>query len=124
MTTYAEQRRKQYEHDMGMANTVFRNTGNLAEYQKLAKYAKDMWLSDIRKHYNNDTINAELLNALSSGGRIYATLETGETVRVHGIDNLYHVTDITGAPAEPLISRMTGGFTVKHTTLNDLVSRA
>lgn len=124
MTNYAEQRREQYEHDVRIANDAYRNSGDLALFQKLDKIARDTWHNDIRAHYNNDAVNAELRDALAQGGRVYATLNTGETVRLHNVGNLYDVSDITGAPAEPLITRIVGGFTVKYTTVADLITRA
>lgn len=122
--TYATTRRDQYRTDVQAANDHYRNTGDLKGFQSLNSEARDTWHADIRAHYNDDALNTELREALTQGGRVYATLNTGEIVRVHNVGNLYEVSDITGAPAEPLIARMVGGFDVKHTTVADLISRA
>jgi Fic family protein len=122
--TYATTRHDQYRADVQSANDHYRSTGDLAGFQALNREARDTWHADIRAHYNDNALNAELQEALAQGGRVYATLNTGEIVRVHNIGNLYDVSDITGAPAEPLIARMVGSFDVKHTTVADLISRA
>lgn len=122
--SYATTRREQYRADVQAANEHFRNTGDLKGFQSLNSEARDTWHADIRAHFNNEELNAELREALAQGGRVYATLDTGEVVRVHNVGNLYGVSDTTGAPAEPLIARMVGGFDVKHTTVADLISRA
>jgi Fic family protein len=122
--TYATTRHDQYRADVQTANDHYRSTGDLQGFQALNREARNTWHADIRAHYNNDTLNTELREALAQGGRVYATLDTGEIVKVHNIGNLYDVSDITGAPAEPLIARMVGGFDVKHTTVADLISRA
>ena len=121
---YADTRREQYRADVQAANDYYRNTGDLKGFQSLNSEARDTWHTDIRAYYNDDALNADLREALTQGGRVYATLNTGETVRVHNVGNLYEVSDIAGAPAEPLVARMVGGFDVKHTTLADLISRA
>lgn len=121
---YASTRRDQYRADVQAANDHYRNTGDLKGFQSLNSEARDTWHADIRAHYNNDALNAELREALTQGGRVYVTLDTSEIVRVHNVGNLYEVSDTTGAPAEPLIARMVGGFDVKHTTVADLISRA
>lgn len=122
--SYATARREQYRADVQAANDHYRNTGDLKGFQSLNSEARDTWHADIRAHFNNDALNTELREALTQGGRVYATLNTGETVRVHNVGNLYEVSDIAGAPAEPLVARMVGGFDVKHTSLEDLISRA
>lgn len=122
--TYANNRREQYRIDVNVANDHYRNTGDLKAFQSLNTAARESWHSDIVTHYRNELVETELLDALSQGGRVYATLDTGEVVRVHNIGSLYSVTDITGAPAEPLIARMASGFTVSHTTVADLIGRA
>ena len=122
--SYADTRREQYQADVQAANDHYRNTGDITGFQSLNRAARDTWHADIRAHYNNDAINTELREALAQGGRVYATLNTGETVRVHNVGNLYDVSDISGAPAEPLIARMAGSFDVKHTVAADLISRA
>lgn len=122
--SYATSRREQYRAGVQAANDHYRNTGDLKGFQSLNSEARDTWHADIRAHYNDDALNTDLRDALAQGGRVYATLDTGEIVRVHNVGNLYAVSDITGAPAEPLIARMVGGFDVKHTTVSDLISRA
>lgn len=121
---WAEARREQYRADVADANAHYRATGNLAEFQALNTQARDSWHADIREHFTDSMAETRLREALTQGGRVYATLDTGETVRVHNVGNLYEVIDIAGAPASPLIARTVGDFIVKHTTIADLTSRA
>lgn len=123
-TTFAATRRAQYRADVQAANDHYRNTGDLKGFQTLNREARDTWHADIRAHYNDVTRNAELRKALAQNGHVCATLDTGEIVGIHNVGNLYEVTDSEGAPAEPLIARIVGGFDVKHTTLADLITRA
>lgn len=122
--TWADIRREQYRADVDAANAHYRATGNLAEFQTLNTQARETWHADIREHFTDLMAETRLREALSQDGRVYATLDTGETVRVHNVGNLYEVSDITGAPTAPLIARMVGDFIVKHTTLSDLITQA
>lgn len=122
--TWADNRREQYRADVDAANAHYRSTGDLKGFQALNAQARDTWHADIREHFTDSVVETHLREALAQGGRVYATLNTGEIVSVHNVGNLYEVSDITGAPAEPLIARMVGDFTVKHTTVADLISRA
>lgn len=121
---WADTRREQYREDVNAANTHYRKTGNLAEFQALNSAARESWHTDTREHFADSMAETRLREALDQGGRVYATLDTGETVRVHNVGNLYSVSDTTGAPAAPLIARMVGNFTVKHTTAANLITRA
>lgn len=121
---WADNRREQYRADVDAANAHYRATGNLTEFQALNSAARDTWHADVRAHFADSMADTRLREALAQGGRVYATLDTGEIVSVYNVGNLYSVSDITGAPAAPLIARMVGNFTVKHTTLNDLISQA
>ena len=121
---WADTRREQYRADVDAANAHYRATGDLKGFQALNTQARDSWHDDVREHFADSMAETRLREALAQGGRVYATLNTGETVSVHNISNLYEVCDIAGAPAEPLIARMVGDFTVKFTTVSDLVSLA
>ena len=121
---WADNRREQYRADVNTANAHYRATGDLKGFQALNTQARDTWHADVREHFADSMAETRLREALAQGGRVYATLNTGETVSVHNVGNLYEVSDITGAPAEPLIARMVGVFTVKHTTVADLIARA
>lgn len=121
---WADNRREQYRADVDAANAHYRATGDLKAFQALNAQARDTWHADVREHFADSMAETRLREALAQGGRVYATLNTGETVPVHTIGNLYEVSDITGAPAEPLIARIVGGFAVSHTTVADLISRA
>lgn len=121
---WADNRREQYRADVDAANAHYRATGNLAEFQALNTQAHDSWLADVREHFTDSMAESRLREALAQGGRVYATLDTGETVRVHNVGNLYSVSDITGAPAAPLIARIVGDFVVKHTSLSDIITQA
>lgn len=121
---WADNRREQYRADVDAANAHYRATGDLKGFQALNAQARDTWHVDVREHFADSMAETRLREALAQGGRVYATLNTGETVSVHNVGNLYEVSDITGAPAEPLIARMVGDFTVKHTSVADLISRA
>lgn len=122
--SYAESRRELYRQDIDNANRYYRESGDLAGFQERNTVARETWHADILEHYNDARVNADLLAALSESGRVYVTTDNGETVRVHNTGTLYSVSDTVGAPATPLIARMVGGFTVKHTTVADLVSHA
>ena len=121
---WADSRREQYRADVATANAHYRATGDLKEFQTLNTQARDSWHTDVREHFTDSVVETQLREALTQGGRVYATLDTGETVSVHNVGNLYHVTDVTGAPAAPLIARMVGDFTVSHTTVADLITQA
>lgn len=121
---WADDRREQYRADVDAANAHYRATGDLAGFQALNSVARDSWHADVREHFADSMAETRLREALDQGGRVYATLNTGETVRVHNVGNLYSVSDTTGAPAAPLVARMVGDFTVKHTTVADLITQA
>ena len=114
MTTYADTRRETYAADMAAANDYYRETVDLAGYQTRALTARDTWQADIRAHYRNTELETELRAALATGGRVYATIATGETVSLPSVTALYHVTDIAGAPAEPLAALIMGALTISH----------
>lgn len=116
MTTYADTRRETYAADMATANDYYRETADLTGYQTRALAARDTWQADIRAHYHNTELETELRAALATGGRVYATLATGETVSLPSVTALYHVTDIAGAPAEPLAALIVGALTISHRT--------
>lgn len=116
MTTYADTRRETYAADMTAATDYYRETADLAGYQTRALVARDTWQADIRTHYQNPKLEAELRAALATGGRVYATINTGEMVSLPSVTALYHVTDVTGAPAEPLAALIVGALTVSHRT--------
>lgn len=121
---WADTRRELYRADVDAANAHYRATGDLKGFQALNSAARDSWYADIREHFTDSMAETRLREALAQCGRVYATLNTGETVRVHNVGNLYSVSDIAGAPAAPLVARMVGDFTVKHTTVADLISQA
>lgn len=121
---WADNRREQYRVDVDTANAHYRATGDLAGFQALNSAARESWHADVREHFTDSMAETRLREALDQCGRVYATLDTGETVRVHNVGNLYSVSDTTGAPASPLIARMVGNFTVSHTTISDLISQA
>lgn len=114
MTTYADTRRETYAADMTAANEYYRETADLAGYQTRALAARDTWQADIRAHYQNPELETELRAALATGGRVYATINTGETVSLPSVTALYYVTNIAGAPAEPLAALIVGALTVSH----------
>ena len=116
MTTYADTRRETYAADMAAANAYYRETADLAGYQTRALAARDTWQADIRAHYRNTELEIELSAALVTGGRVYANLATGEIVSIPSVTALYRVTDIEGAPAEPIAARIIGGLTISHRT--------
>ena len=116
MTTYADTRRETYAADIAAANDYYRETADLTGYQTRALTARDTWQADIRAHYRNTELENELRAALATGGRVYANLATGETVSLPSVTALYHVTDIAGAPAEPLAALIVGGLTISHRT--------
>lgn len=116
MTTYADTRRETYAADMTAANDYYRETADLAGYQTRALAARDTWQADIRAHYRNTELETELRAALATGGSVYATLATGETVSLTSVTALYRVTDIAGAPAEPVAARIIGSLTISHRT--------
>ena len=116
MTTYACTRREAYAADMTAANDYYRETADLPGYHTRALAARDTWQADIRAHYQNLKLEAELRAALATGGRVYATINTGETVSLPSVTALYHVTDTVGAPAEPLAARIVGALTISHRT--------
>lgn len=122
--TIAELTRAIYHADMDAANAYYRETGDLAGYQTRARAARESWEREIRDAYRDETVEDAYVAARMSGGRVYADIDTGERVRVPSVAALYAVSDITGAPAAPLIARMTGGFIVSHATIADLISRA
>lgn len=121
---WADNRREQYRADVDAANAHYRATGNLAEFQALNTQARESWHAEVREHFTDLMAESRLREALTHGGRVYATLNTGETVRVHNVGNLYEVSDTTGAPASPLVARMVGDFIVKHTTIAGLITQA
>ena len=121
---WADNRREQYRADVDNANAHYSATGDLKGFQAFNTQARDSWHTDIREHFTDSMAETRLREALAQGGRVYATLNTGETVRVHNVGNLYSVSDITGAPASPLVARMVGDFTVSHTTTADLITQA
>lgn len=116
MSTYADTRRETYAADMAAANDYYRETSDLPGYQTRALAARDSWQADIRAHYQDTELETELRAALATGGRVYATINTGETVSLPSVTALYHVTDTVGAPAEPLAARIVGTLTVSHRT--------
>lgn len=122
--TFAIARRDKYTADIDAANAYYRESADLTGYQAKAREARESWCADIRAYYQDFASEVELREALAMPGRVYADLAAGERVRVHTVGNLYEVTDTTGAPAEPLIARMVGGFTVLDTSITDLISRA
>lgn len=121
---WAEARRERYREDVDNANAHYRATGNVREFQALNAKARESWEADIREHFTDLMVESRLRDALAQGGRVYATLDTGETVPVRNINSLYEVSNITGSPAAPLVARMVGDFIVKHTTVADLITRA
>lgn len=121
---WADNRRGQYRADVDAANAHYRATGDLKGFQALNTQARDSWHADVLEHFADSMAETRLLEALAQGGSVYATLDTGETVSVHNVGNLYSVSDVTGAPSSPLIARMVGNFIVSHTSVANLISRA
>lgn len=126
--SFAVQRLAQYHAECDAANEYFKTTHDLKGYQDRFFKARESWQSEVTTHYRNPKRTAELREALAQadriGGRVYATLDTGETVRMHTVGALYALNDITGAPAEPLVARIVGDFIVHTTTIADLVRQA
>lgn len=122
--TIAELARAIYRADIDAANAYYRETGNLEGYQTRARAARESWEHEVREAYRDEAAEAAYLEARAEGGRVYADLATGERVRVPSLAALYAVSDTEGAPAAPLIARMTGDFIASHTTAADLIRRA
>lgn len=122
--SYAAARREQYRAEIYAAHAYYRDTRDLPGYQERYAAARDTWHADIREHYRDTAVESAYVDARNTGGRIYADTITGERVSVPTIGALYAVSDVTGAPAEPLIARIVGGFIVSHATVADIIGRA
>lgn len=103
-------------HDqISAANAQYAVDKDPTAYRLEAERARKEWEDALAGAYYDGDVEADLEEALAQGGRVYAPTELG-LERVHSTINLYTVRDITGAPVEPLIARMTGPFKVKHAT--------
>jgi len=113
-----------YQTTLDIANSDYRDTGDLAAFQEDTSAAKDFWQSTVKGLSRDTQREDELTALLANGGRVYGDTLDRQTVRLHSIADLYRVSDTTGAPREPLAVLLVGDLRESFTTVSDLITRA
>ena len=113
-----------YQTTLDIANSDYRDTGNLETFQEASRDAKDLWQALVTGLSRDTQREDELSALLANGGRVYGDTRDGQIVRLHSIAGLYRVSDTTGAPREPLAVLLVGALRESFTTISDLISRA
>ena len=119
---YAIDRHAQYELEEEAAQQLYRDTRDLGKFQEAAKAARESWEADIRDSYRDLELEAQVRELLARHGRVYATLEDGQVVRLHNIGNLYRVSSTVGGEV-PIIARGPKPYG-SDTTIADYISKA